>query len=635
MSDGMHIRGGVLWSLAALAVLAFALYGNTLFNGFVLDDNSYIVDNYLIRNLANIPKFFDTPPDALVEDLSPGFLRGRNVRWLTYALDYAAGGGSPFAFHLSNIIFHLLSGWALFFLFRRWLSSTLWAFAGAAIFIAHPIQTAAVAYISGRKDILAALFLFLSFLAAHRFRDSGRKGWLLLLMAAFFLAYFSKESAVVFPLLLFLSDLFSSKGEGVLRNALGIIRRRRIEYALSFGLALLFVCHQYGGHLLAAFHAGHAASAVGGAPSAAPLPAGAPEMPENLSFANLMIFYFWKLLWPAHLLADYRGSFGFSLYPPAWGGWLSPLFFALLVFLLLRFRRSRPEWGLGLAWILAALLPVSHIIPFHYPVAEHYIYLPCAGFALFIAAAGKNLSAGSGRGAVAILAAILAIYGVSTVVRNRAWRDMESITLDILKKAPGHLRAQSTLAHLYAEKGRYDEAITIAEGMLRLNPGSAINHYNLGVFYEGKGENDAAAFHYRRAIELQSTLWDAYLNLGNLLLEQGKEAEGYEVINRLLQGYGYHPLAYWVLGNYAALKGEWKSALGYYRTSLEKDPTNAAGHLGVAGALWSLGRVEEAKKALGEAVKNGLNMEWASKQPPWGRFLSRQDVRAWLVENTK
>lgn len=612
-------------ALLALVFMAVCLYGNTLDNDFVLDDTFYIRDNYLLHNLSNVPRFFNVPSDSVVEDLPSGFLKGRNIRWVTFAVDYALGGGSPVMFHLSNILWHFLAAGALFFLFRRWLADAAFAFFGAAIFLAQPIQTAAVAYIFGRKDVLAAFFLFLTFLSVYRFRGAGKKRWLPVIALCFFLAYFSKEVAAVFPLLLVAADLCFGPRRGLLQDVRENLRRHWLEYGFSFFLAGLFVWHTHGLRLVSQLFAKlSSSSAAGAVVSAAINSSAAPE--GNLSFANLMAFYLWKLIFPANLLADYRGVFDFSLYPVTWGSLISPIFLVLFVLLMIWLRRQWPAGAFGIGWIVITLLPVSHIVDFHYPVAEHYLYLPCAGFALFVSSSFYEIQKKVGNTAIVLLGILLLVYSTATFVRNRAWQNMETITLDILKKAPSHLRARSTLVHLLAEQGKIKEAISQGEFISNVYPNSAINHYNLGTLYEDTGDYEKAIYHYKMAITLKKTLWDAYLNLGNLLLQTGREKEGREVIGRLLQLYGYDPMAFWVLGNDQARKGNWEQARSFYLRMISLDPQEGAGYLGMMGVYWNEGKKEEGRQMLSMALDKGLDLGWAREQEPWTSFFERPDV---------
>jgi Flp pilus assembly protein TadD len=322
-------------------------------------------------------------------------------------------------------------------------------------------------------------------------------------------------------------------------------------------------------------------------------------------------------------LADYRGAFNYSVYPVAWGGVISPLFVLAVAVGLFVLRKRWPEGALGLGWVLVALLPVSHLIDFHYPVAEHYLYFPCVGFALVLASGVEKIREGSrGWGTVLFLCLIL-VYSVSTVVRNSAWQDMESMTLDILAKAPDHPRAQSTLVHLYAEENRYEEALALGERM----PESAVNHFNLGVLYEKTGDFPKAEKHYVQAILLQRTLWDAYLNLGNLLLIAGQERRGHLILEQLVQSYGYHPLLYGVLGEEAGRKGHWDEALPLFLKGVALNPKSGDAYFAAAVALGKAGRQQESEEMLVHAAEYPLDIDWLSNQEPWASLLATPDGR--------
>lgn len=626
---------GSCWRLAALllllAILATGLYANTLGNDFVLDDTAYIQDNFLLRDLSNLPKFFNVPEDALVEDLPPGFLKGRNIRWVTFAVDQALGGGSPFMFHASNIWWHFVAAGALFFLFRTWLGHVGVAFFGAAIFLAHPVQTAAVAYISGRKDILATCFVLLAFLAVYRYRKSKKISWLVASMVSFFLAYFSKEGAVIFPVLLLVIDYYLVQPKEYRGAVVNFFWRSWKEYSISFFLAGLFVWHTFGKELISRLFSTAPSTGHGIASLVVSTSVVGPE--GNLSYANLMAFYLGKLFVPIHLLADYRGVFHFSLYPAEWGPQVSLIALALFLGGACWLRRVWPMGGLGLCWIVVALLPVSHLIDFHFPVAEHYLYLPCAGFALLLSSGLQSLNQKLGKTSWILAVLLLVVYSTATVVRNRDWRTMRTIIEDVLEKAPDHGRARNSLVFLLEKEGRTAQAIEQGLISLRQFPDSPINHYNLGILYSKVGDVEAAVYHYRYAIGLRKNLWDAYLNLADLLFEKGREHEGYQVINQLTSSYSYHPLAYWVLGNEKARQHKWEEALDQYRRVVRLDAAEGLGYLGIAGALWETGNQLGAEPMLRKAFATGLDLtSEALTSEPWHTFLAKPEVKI-LVKN--
>jgi len=149
-----------------LVVVTFAAYAPTLRNDFVWDDTALILRDPLIRSWQLIPEAFQ---HFLFIDATPSDFY-RPIQRLTYLADYAAFVFKPAGYHFTSILCHLgatlaflllanelLRNWNVEERKRRWL-----AFIAALIWAVHPVHTAAVAYVSGRADPLAALLLILS-----------------------------------------------------------------------------------------------------------------------------------------------------------------------------------------------------------------------------------------------------------------------------------------------------------------------------------------------------------------------------------------------------------------------------------------------------------------------------------------
>ena len=113
-------------------------------------------------------------------------------------------GADPFWWRLANLVLHLLGG-ALVFAIARRLGESIGneqAVAGpafvAAVFLWFPTNVEAVAWVSGRYDLLATLFMLatvLCFQQSRRWRD----GWSVAAFIAALFAFASKESAALLP----------------------------------------------------------------------------------------------------------------------------------------------------------------------------------------------------------------------------------------------------------------------------------------------------------------------------------------------------------------------------------------------------------------------------------------------------
>ena len=168
-------------------------------NGFVFDDSAYLASP-LVRNLA------------VLDILGTNWLGldiYRPLTLLSLALDFRLFAEEPFGYHLTNLLLHLANGTLFYVLARRLLnhaSAALWA---ACLYVAHPIQTEVVAWISARGDLLATSLLLSAFVA-HR-RDSRR--WRLLAWTLYAGALLAKETAVILPVVLFLRDFYLDRCE--------------------------------------------------------------------------------------------------------------------------------------------------------------------------------------------------------------------------------------------------------------------------------------------------------------------------------------------------------------------------------------------------------------------------------------
>ena len=159
-----------------------------------------------------------------------------------------------------------------------------------------------------------------------------------------------------------------------------------------------------------------------------------------------------------------------------------------------------------------------------------------------------------------LVLAVSVAYGRLTWVRNRAWRDYESL-------------------------------FSAAEAVC---PRSAKVQYNLAHMQAGKGDMAAAESHYRHAILIHPAYYQALANLGSQLARGGRRDEATVLYERAVSakpslGEAYYNLA-WNLG----AAGDSSRALAYMRTAASLQPTSAEIAHGYANALRTSGQVADA-----------------------------------------
>lgn len=201
-----------LLPLVAVAGVGLVAYANSFGGGFILDDLNEIVSNPAIRTIW--------PP--WVPMTGGNMVVARPLPYLTFAIDQAMWGAESAAgFHLVNVAAHLLTAVGLTVLTSDMLQrpclpaimrkhADLFGAASGIVWVVHPLTTAAVTYIYQRIEVLAAMFIVWSLVAAGRAlavpipERSGvkkRRLWQAASILSACLAAASKETAVVIPLL--------------------------------------------------------------------------------------------------------------------------------------------------------------------------------------------------------------------------------------------------------------------------------------------------------------------------------------------------------------------------------------------------------------------------------------------------
>jgi len=180
-----------------IIALGLVLYLSVLDAPFIYDDFHLVVNNYLITSFQYIPKVFKD-----VFDFGSTGLPARPLQIISYMLDYKIWGFNPWGYHFTNIIIHIVNSLLIYILSLFFVKVRKEAFLTALLFVIHPINTNAVSYISGRADLLAGAFSFISLILFFKFLDNHKNSVLILSLLSFIAAILSKEIALIVPLLL-------------------------------------------------------------------------------------------------------------------------------------------------------------------------------------------------------------------------------------------------------------------------------------------------------------------------------------------------------------------------------------------------------------------------------------------------
>jgi tetratricopeptide (TPR) repeat protein len=141
------------------------------------------------------------------------------------------------------------------------------------------------------------------------------------------------------------------------------------------------------------------------------------------------------------------------------------------------------------------------------------------------------------------------------------------------------------------------------------NPGSAVAHYNLGLAYTRKGQMNRAETAYRKALEIDSELVEAWVNLGGALMLKW-DFKGSIAANReALMRDDDLVLAHYNTGQACLYLGDAEGVVRSCERVLELDPGHAAGCYFLAVGLLAMGEVERARAMVARAKALGHSPE--------------------------
>ncbi len=173
-------------ALWAVLLIAGAVYLPSL-NGLLLWDDYFLVGGSAIGGGKSLIKCFTSP------FLSYYY---RPMVSASFFLDHQIWGATPFGYHQTNLLIHVMTTGALIGLLLAAFRRRDIAIIAGALFALQPAQVSTVAWIGGRTDSLCALWTALfawSLILAARREGRSRAAMIAGSLAAYTLAVFTKE----------------------------------------------------------------------------------------------------------------------------------------------------------------------------------------------------------------------------------------------------------------------------------------------------------------------------------------------------------------------------------------------------------------------------------------------------------
>lgn len=544
--------GPPAWLVPALAlgalIVGFAIYGPAMSGPFVFDDlNLPFAD----------PNAGGMPWRSWIGGQRPLLMASF---WANFGL---SNNASTDSYHAFNVLLHVLTTAIVFAILRRLTRSDIASALGAGLFLVHPIQTEAVAYVASRSDGLSTFFCYAAYWLFLRARESGvtwaAAGQILVL---FVCGLLSKEQAAVLPAA-FLATDFILEGAGAIKRNLrlhgpvlagGLLGAGYVAWRLSESDTAGFAMKEFG--------------------------------PLEYFYTQTRVFWHYAklLVLPLGLNADTEFDISRSITDHGSAIALTAILF--LVTAAFVFRRRYPLAALGVLLYVIFLAPTSSFVPIRDLVAERRVYLPFLGVSLiaveFIRRAKPSTFATATAGGVILLA-----LAALTHARAGVWGDGLKLWEETVKASPNKFRPRFQLADSYFQLQRYADANREFAVAAKLDSSDDRMFVNWALSLDSEGRSDEALEKLQRAAKMQNTA-HVQSQIGLIFGKQGKAGPALEALAEAEKLDPNFAPTYAIRGNVLASQNDWTKAIGEFKHALKLDPGNAIARQGIRVAAEQL-----------------------------------------------
>ena len=521
----------IFFHIALIIIMGFAAYANSLTGKFIWDDEYLVANNFYITSFKNLPMIF-------TKDIGLGAFTQygsyRPFQMLTYMIDYSVWGLNVTGYHLTNTLLHILVALAVYWLITILFNKRTISFFTAILYVIHPVHTEAVSYISGRADSLAALFMLLSIIFYITQLRANTVFISILMILSYIVAILSRENALILPILLVLYHyVFKSKVKikpflTIVSIVFGyIVLRTLVLKSISF-----------------------------------------PGLNFNILFLRIpglfvaIINYLRLLFLPFNLHMDYGNAIFHLTDLRAISGLAIT---SLLILYIFQKRNNNRLVSFSIAWFFINLLPVTNIYPAQISyMAEHWLYLPCMGFALAVASVLYGILNTTKKYRIftyIFIGIYFSFYFYLTVRQNEYWQVPIRFYEKTAEYSPNKATAYTLLCSGYIDIGNNEKAVQACAKAIQINPHISRVYYNLGNAYSNIGKNEEAIKAYQKEIINDPGFLEAYNNLAAMYTTIGKIDEALALWNKIVRLNPDFVIAYFNLSKFYFSQGHYDLAV--------------------------------------------------------------------------
>ena len=520
---------------------------------------------------------------------------------LSYAIDHAIAGQSPFIYHFTSLLLHVGNSILLYLLINQLQPHKVVGLFVALFFALHPSQTESVSWIAERKTVLCLFFYLLALLQYTRYAARPTAKQMIYVCLLGVAAMLSKGLAVSLPVSLFAMDIWLQRD--IRNRKVWLEKAPLLLISIVFGVVAIYA--QEAGKFLNLHHVENGLYTI---------------VFAAYAYVSYIIHFFLPV--------------GLSvIYPyPRVLGFVEFLYLAIaLGILVLGFVAYRKRWYVLCGGILFYTVNIALLLQFvqfgDSLMADRYLYIagigiiyPVVYYAYQWFSEGKRKFAGTLAGAV-----FCGVLLVMTFLRNDIWmRDMNLFS-SILEVFPNSVVAQYSVGGLYMREGNYPEAEAHMNMAVRLDPDNYKAWYNKGALHLRQGRPMEALDALNRSLAIDEYV-KAYFSRALLYEGTGKYDLALADADRVLEQQPKNARAYYIkadcqeqLGNMAGAMENYNKAIAYEDNEplfyIRRGMAYAKGNQ-VAQAMDDLNRAVSLNPNNGEALYYRGIVKYKSGQSP-------------------
>jgi tetratricopeptide (TPR) repeat protein len=508
-----------------IAVFVAILYFNSLGNLFTNWDDGMIYQNPSIRSLnwEGIKKIFTLEKGNTYQP----------IRILSYAIDYHFWKLNPLGYHITNILFYILTCIMVYLTFLH-LSMHLRekapsgshervAFFGSLLFAAHPVHVEAVTWLAARKEVLQGFFFFLAFFLYLKASEEARRKPFYLSLVIFFVLFatLSKPSAVVFPGVIIVYEMAKRK-----EDLINLLKRHRVFFLASLVLSAIFTFIL----LKVMFEAGGIKPYRGASTASNVLVC----LSVFLQSIKLLLF-----------TINYSAAYSFFVSMPVFclkNVILILITFSLFAISVLSLRRTRVIF-FSFFFFFITLLPYLNIIPISTLKADRYVFIASFSYVFLLGIVfdrfyiyqHKKFSEGFFKLlSITLLLFLLTVYSLMTIRQNKIWENSYTLWADAVEKNPDSNTANALMGVVYMELGMDRDAVKYLDKAVQLLPYDYQSRNNLAIVYGRLDEPEKALQQFATAMQLRPDDDTIKINLSVFYQRQKEYKKAEDVLKYLL-----------------------------------------------------------------------------------------------------